>query len=227
MIAINLLPEDRRPVERTPLPRLLIILAGVAGFCLEIAILLNIALYQYPGAIKEQARCRVKQKRLKEQEKHVKEVEREVSRIKQRGDSVQKLLKFRRVWAPILHRLSDPEVLSAQIWFKKVKLVKPKRKGPGAAGTAMRLIIDAYAQGPDSATMLNEISGFERNLRKLDDWFPDDFDFDKNPPEVSGAKIKEFSRVKGSVKDVPKKAYVFTVTIPLKAVGAKAPKKKK
>ena len=35
MIEVNLLPEDRRPVERTPLPRFLTILGGVIGFCIE------------------------------------------------------------------------------------------------------------------------------------------------------------------------------------------------
>ncbi len=226
MIAINLLPEDRRPVERTPLPRLLVILAGVAGLCLEIAVLLNLALFRYPGAEQERARQRVKQDELKKQEKRVKEVDKEIARVKHRGDSIQKILKYRRVWAPILYRLSDPEVLPASVWFRKVKLAKPTRSGrPGAGAPSLCLVIEAYAQGPDSSTMLLELSGFERNLRKLDDWFPDDFDFDKAPPTVTGIQRKDLASGKDTAIDVPEQAIAFTVTIPLKAISTKAPKK--
>ena len=35
MIELNLLPEERRPLERTPLPRFLTILGGVVGFCVS------------------------------------------------------------------------------------------------------------------------------------------------------------------------------------------------
>lgn len=228
MIAINLLPEDRRPVERTPLPRLLVILAGVAGLCLEVAVLLNLALFRYPGAEQERARQRVKRDELKKQEKRVKEVEKEIGRVKHRGDSIQKILKYRRVWAPILYRLSDPEVLPASIWFRKVRLLKPRRTGRGGSGAPkLSLVIDAYAQGPDSSTMLLELSSFERNLRKLNDWFPEDFDFDKAAPKVTGIKRETLKSGRDTASEVPEQAIAFTVTIPLKAASTKASKKKK
>ncbi len=108
-----------------------------------------------------------------------------------------------------------------------MKLVKPKRSRSKGGAPSLSLVIDAYAQGLDSSTMLLELSSFERNLGKLDDWFPDDFDFDKAAPTVSNIKRQSLKGSKGTAIDVPEQAIAFTVTIPLKAISTKAPKKPK
>ena len=223
MIAINLLPEDRRPVERTPLPRFLVIVGGVAGFCLEIVVLGMFAL-RFPEMRQRREGNKVQQERLKEETKLVDDIERQISRLKQRGDCIEKLRQDRRVWAPILYRLSAPEILSPAIWFRSVKLEQARGRGVRGAVAKKVLVLDGYARGPDSATMMQEVTGFLGKLRKLYQAFPDVFEGSQT---LSGPKLQSLSGGRDAPDDVPEEVAAFTVTIPLKAVGAKAPQKKK
>lgn len=223
MISINLLPEDRRPVERTPLPRFLLIVGGVAGVCVEIVALGMLAL-RFPDMRQMREGIKVQQQRLQEQAKLVDQVQRDIVRIKQRGNTVEKLLQDRRMWAPILHRLTDPEVLPAAIWFRTVKLQEPRRRAGRGASEGMSLLVEGYAQGSDSPTMLQEVTSFAANLRKLQEDFPNDFEGD---PKLSSVSLTKLSGGRDVAEDAPKEAVAFTVTIPLKVAAAKAPTRKK
>ena len=134
MIAINLLPEDRRPVERTPLPRFMVIVGGVAGFSVEVVMIYLFLFVRTTQLTEDKAGLRLLLEQLQRDEAHVVDLENDIRRIKQRAGSVQKLIRDRRVWAPILHHLTDPKVLPSTIWFDKLRLQRGGRGGRRGAG---------------------------------------------------------------------------------------------
>ena len=112
MIEVNLLPEDRRPVERTPLPRFLTILGGVIGFCIEgvFVVFLLTLIPQKRGYLES---LMLRKQQAQKQVDRVKEIEADIRKISERKKGVEKLQNDRRLWAPILYRLCDPEMLPA------------------------------------------------------------------------------------------------------------------
>lgn len=223
MIEINLLPEDRRPAKGTPLPRLLVILGGVIGFCLEIVVLGMFAL-RFRGKQGDLQGLKFEREGIRKLAEQVDVLQAEISWINERGGSAKMLLKDRREWAPILYRLSDPEILPPAIWFRKVSIKQPGR-GAGRKAVAAKacLVLEGYAQGPDTGTMLYEITAFQANLQRLVEDFADDFD---GEPKAEDRAVATLSTGRDISEHAPKEAYTFTIRIPLKTVGAGAAKKK-
>ncbi|MHC4249595.1 MAG: hypothetical protein ACYS9X_10760 [Planctomycetota bacterium] len=95
MIEVNLLPEDRRPVERTPLPRFLTILVGVVGFCVE-AILLVMILADSPVQKDKLTAIERRITDAREQMAKIKTFENRIEVIKKRNDDIDDLYRRRR-----------------------------------------------------------------------------------------------------------------------------------
>ncbi|MHC5055819.1 MAG: PilN domain-containing protein [Planctomycetota bacterium] len=212
MIEVNLLPEDRRPVERTPLPRFLTILVGVVGFCVE-AILLVMILADSP----------VQKDKLKGIERRITDAREQMARIKtfksridvmeKRNNDINDLYRRRRTWAPLLHRMSAPEVLPRNIWYKEIilKQGRPVRGKPAPE----ELTLVGYARGgsDDGSDSMYQaaqaIDDFVGNLRSEDKDFTGEF---AGPPAKDRAtEIVELSPTSESPPNVPRQAAAFGI----------------
>ncbi len=217
MIEVNLLPEERRPVERTPLPRFLVILGGVLGFCIE-GVALALILYDWRP---KQDILAIHQQRINAAQETIGKIEKltaEIADFKERTAGIDRLYKARRVWAPILYRLSDePEVLPPGVWFRKLELKK------GSVGTRGQppgdvLRISGYARDPsgrnDRAEMYSAMGEFAKNLKTFSD------EFEKQVTHADPAAVKNLPASAAPASDTPKKAVSFTFELKLKSKSA-------
>ena len=118
MIEVNLLPEDRRPVERTPLPRFLVILGGVIGFCIE-GVFLGYLAMLIPQKQGEQEGLKLRKAAIEKTLRTIASIKKDIQVIKQRHSDIDKLTNDRRLWGPILYRLCDPKVLPlSRFWSR-------------------------------------------------------------------------------------------------------------
>jgi len=65
---------------------------------------------------------KLRETRARQQVAKVKEIEKAIKQISERKIGVEKLQNDRRLWAPILYRLCDPEVVPPRVWYKKMGL---------------------------------------------------------------------------------------------------------
>lgn len=223
MIEVNLLPEDRRPVERTPIPRFLTILAGVAGFCIEgVFLLLLIGLFPEKRNALRDLNLRLQQ--AEDRVKQVKEIEARIADIKKRRDRVEKLYNDRRVWAPILYRLCDPGLLPSRVWFKRLELVKSRTAGP-RGGETQTLLIDGYAWAADENDEAAMLQAYLDFLEKLREPYPQFTEYFAGAPELGRVEMVKLSAVREAPADAPKQALAFSLRLPLKAIAPAAPPK--
>ena len=158
MIRVNLLPEDRRPVERTPLPRLLIIFFGVFIVGLEIVGLVYYYLLAIPNANNYLASIEANIPNYKAQAMQVKEMKDKIQKLNMRKDAVVKLWRERREWAPIFERIRD--VIPDQIWLRSFGL----RAGNLQNGVDIVIDLQASATGQTPRRMLEEVTNFMRAI---------------------------------------------------------------
>ena len=217
MIEVNLLPEERRPVERTPLPRFLVILAGVLGFCIE-GVALALILYDWRP---KQDILAIHQQRINAAQETIGKIDKlkaEITGIEERTAGIERLDKDRRMWAPILYRLSDePEVLPPGVWFRKLELKKGTISTPGQPpGDVLR--ISGYARDPsgrnDSAEMYSAMGEFEKNLKKFSD------EFEEQVTHADPATVKILPAQATPAADMPKRAVSFAFELRLKSKSA-------
>jgi Tfp pilus assembly protein PilN len=225
MIEVNLLPEDRRPVERTPLPRFLTILGGVIGFCIEgvfIVFLLTL-IPQKKGFLES---LRLREKRAKAEVDQVETIKKRIKEVGERKKGIDKLANDRRLWAPILYRLCDPELLPPKVWYSELRLdTKKARRGPDEE----TLVIEAFAATNDEADgpgKINKATTFVRNLQVVYPQFSEQFEGDPQIVEMTNARISGAN--KGDA-DAPQNVLSFQVILKLKpkltAQKAATPKK--
>jgi Tfp pilus assembly protein PilN len=222
MIEVNLLPEDRRPVERTPLPRFLTILGGVIGFCIE-GIFIVFLLTLIPRKRADLETWKRRQSRAQEQVNSVKQIEKEIKQISERKIGVEKLQNDRRLWAPILYRLCDPDVLPLRVWYTELAL----EQGRASRGKQApeELMLEAFASSSDAgdgAARVATAMTFVENLRKPHAQFSENF----SGPPVLGKMVTQTLRGAKDDEEAPKVALSFSVKMPLKLIGAAGAKKR-
>lgn len=223
MIEVNLLPEERRPVERTPLPRFLIILAGVLGFCIE-GVALALILYDWRP---KQDILAIHQGRINAAQETIGAIDKlkaEIADFEKRTADIAKLYRDRRVWAPILNRLSDePEVLPPGVWFRKLELKKGTAKTAGQIpGDVLR--ISCYARDPsgrnDRGEMWDAMTEFAKNLKTFSD------EFEEQVTYADPADVKDLPIPATAMADMPRKAVSFTFELKLKSKSAATPRRR-
>jgi Tfp pilus assembly protein PilN len=211
MIEVNLLPEDRRPVVRTPLPRFLTILGGVAAFCIE-ALFLVLFLWKYPRKEAELQQWVMRENRAETDIKRVREIEGQMKALDQRKAGVEKLYNDRRMWAPFLYRLCDPEVLPPQVWYRDIRLEKGRGRDAGEG-----VAIEGYAWAKDStdrAAMFREFTDFVRNLQIEHPMFSE---YLAGRPEIVRSEIQKLPTGRDIPESAPKEALAFELRLPLKS----------
>jgi Tfp pilus assembly protein PilN len=116
MININLLPEQLRRPEPTPLPLALTFLVGLAA-----VVFLGLMWHSYqfrviPGLNREITRERTEERRLREEEAELQVLRRQINAIREHVDAVRTLYRGRTVWARILsdikHLVTEDEAVN-------------------------------------------------------------------------------------------------------------------
>ena len=163
MIQINLLPPELQTLEKTPLSRFIIIIAGAALTTASLFVFLVLTFSTLP----------TERQRKKDIEKNVKqkkvlaarydELEQEIQFFKLRVDAVKKLRKERYVWSKTLfdfHRVIE-ETKHVAIKTLSIEKEKSRSRGAAAGGAKMAIVIDGYSVIPE----LSSAADFMMNIR--------------------------------------------------------------
>lgn len=125
MILINLLPEELRPIKRTPLPY--IVTGGALIGAVAVMVLMFIAsLATYAGLNSELAKNNDELTRLKPViDEHNALTEKKVN-LKDKIETIQEILSDRKIWSEHLHKLAT--LTPENIWYSRIRVyAKPDR----------------------------------------------------------------------------------------------------
>jgi Tfp pilus assembly protein PilN len=174
MIEIDLLPEEYRRPEMTPLPRRLVIYIGAAliSSCLFVLIWFHFIHLPSLRNVKDDL---INQERMKAQEvKKYEELTAEINRFNQRRQTIEQIWQTRVLWARKLDQLCD--LVPSYIWFSNVSLQEPHMAEKDVGG---KLLLDCHSQGPDVnhfAEFLRILQGqYEGEKGRIGQEFFDDF----------------------------------------------------
>ncbi|HOX07982.1 MAG TPA: hypothetical protein PK280_16410 [Planctomycetota bacterium] len=188
MIEINLLPPEHRPVERTPLPRLLTILGGVLLTAAGVVIWVWLSMVSIPKAKQRCEDRRQAMEKAKKDEAEVLKIEQELKAAKDRQDVLNELFNQRVSWAKVLDRLAEAragvkgldDVVLTRVEFKKSGGSAPGRKG---AAEVRQLFVQAFVstnRKEANAGELREVGlAFIKSLC-ADSAFKQDFECEEN-----------------------------------------------
>lgn len=221
MIEVNLLPEDRRPVERTPLPRFLVIVGGVIGICIEV--LIAYSLYARTQREREViGTLRLRRDAAQKQVDAVDDFQKKIDGYNKRKREIEKLANDRRLWGPILYRLCDPEVLPPKIWFKSLRL--EAKRGPRGTADTSTLVIEGYAWSTDEGDNAGRLQALRSFINRLGTNTPHFSEHFKGQPEITGnIDIVQVQKTAKSPKDVPVQALSFKISMPLQPPASTKP----
>ena len=136
MIRVNLLPEEYRKVEKTPLSLFLLIVVGVAAVCM--ALFFCAYLFISTGRLRRELDNKTQQKEtLQEQAKYADRLESELATYRKRLDTIMSIRASRIYWSKKLCLLTKrtPE----KVWFASIKM---EQKDPYPASAKPETIKD-------------------------------------------------------------------------------------
>ena len=131
MITINLLPPDLRPVERTPLPRLLVVLVGVALGAIGLVFLLFMHASWLPGVRRELEAKTDEVTSLQQQAAEFERLTVELRNITQREQALQQIYRSRTIWWKKLDQLCD--LVPSYVGLTGLKFTEARAATRGAA----------------------------------------------------------------------------------------------
>lgn len=160
MIEINLLPVDRRPVERTPLPRFVALLVGILVVGAELFYAFLYLAIWIPHDETSLAELRVNAKRKKVEAEEADKYQKAIDELNVRTKAVIQLIRERNqtwVWTPILDHLDEPSVLPEEVWLTKFDLKPPSGRSSGTA------TVNGFVRG-GAHERYDKLADFVRNL---------------------------------------------------------------
>jgi Tfp pilus assembly protein PilN len=221
MIEINLLPPEHRPVERTPLPRLLAILGGVVLLAASGVALAYLALVAVPKATAERNNKRRDMEAEKTKAEAVLRLEQQLKAFEARESVLTALFRERICWSRLLDRLAEARKNSKDAVVLTALELKTTST-PGAAGKASesrQLYLKGYVPAPEGAAtdLRKSVLEFIETLRK-DRKFTDVF---QGEPLYRGDRfIENLGTGTGGAKPdprIPKSGLEFEVAFNFKA----------
>ncbi len=173
MIKINLLPEELRPLEKTPLGRFLVIVFGVALTTTVLFLFLVLKFKTLPTAEAALKNAQSEKTRKEEEAKVHDELQKQIDFFQLRITTVQNIGKERYIWSKKLYQLHRViENDAPDISLKQVQI--SERTGSAYGGAPkMEIVIDGYSIIPE----LKAAADFMKNLRKSE-FFEDCEDID-------------------------------------------------
>ncbi len=164
MLHVNLLPEDRQSVERTPLPRFLILLLGVALITGELAAgLWGYVRWQNLTAKKNQ--LQQEKQDLQPAVETYQKLKKDIENLERRKNVLEEIspgenVKEQYQWSYALDKLFDVIDQSPGVWIQSLEGAMVEGEGRGA-GSALVLSFDAI-----SATYLERMTNFTTWIKK-------------------------------------------------------------
>lgn len=164
MITINLLPEELRPVQRTPLPHLLslLVLAAALIFMGKAYLSLTMQLNSVEHQIKTaQVELNALESTVKEYEELLKQKE----LLQKKIGAIQAILADRTIWSEHLHQLAT--LTPDNIWYKRIRVTTRRfmEEKPAINPQTGRAEIDGRTGKPKMARVsvdrpILEVSGY-------------------------------------------------------------------
>jgi cell shape-determining protein MreC len=118
MIIINLLPQELRPIKRTPLPHLLsvlVLIAALAGMAfMFLTVTRNIS-----NANSELAKANEELEGLRDTVEEYNALSEKKQQLENKISVIQEILSDRIIWSEQLHRLS--ELTPDNFWYKRIR----------------------------------------------------------------------------------------------------------
>jgi Tfp pilus assembly protein PilN len=211
VIRVNLLPEDRRPVERTPLPRLAVFVFGSLLVMIEVMVVIFYVAVAIPDRKRNLDNLEKNIPSWKAKALQVDEMEKEADKLQKRMDAVLELYKKRRTWARTFERLR--ECVPDAVWLRKLQL-----KGDADGGVAME--IEASVSGQSTRKMYDDISAFMKKLEG--DETLKEMLIEKEPVSVSKMRLVSVGASREDPKR-PTQATEFSITVRFKSLEPKKP----
>ncbi len=203
MLLVNLLPEDRRPTEHTPLPRLLSVIGGVLISMVELAVIVFIFWVNIPDARRQKQELDEKLGMVGRLRGEIAVLTAEQADYGARMAVIKRLYGQRIRWAPKLSALSNPRILPRRVWLKSLKIEK---ESAGAKLSNRYFVIEGWARGDTSRARIEAITQFAQRLESDELFFAD---FAESLSEDLQFKEVEFRGGTQVVEDAPKIAHWF------------------
>lgn len=216
MIEINLLPRDRRPTEKTPLPRFILVVAGVALVCVEIVLAFLFLLIRIPGGTRHLESLKEMRKQRLEEAKRADKLEAQIAEIETRRKAVEALYAPGKVlrWSDVLDQLDEEEVLPEPVWLTRFEV---KSTGTMAAATAT---MTGYVRGAGQDRQAN----LNRFIKNLNDNEQVGKRFESVVPVKFGdEKLRVPQDNKASSRPLPDEALGFELELTIKQPKPPAP----
>ncbi len=162
MIRINLLPPELRTLEKTPLIRFMIIIAGVALTTAALFIFHFLTFSTLPAARQKRDDVKEEIERKKVLAAKYDELDQEIQFFRLRVDAVKKLRKERYIWSKKLFQLHRVIEETEHVALNSVSIEKERltaRRGAGAP--KMAIVMDGYSIIPE----LSSAADFMTNIR--------------------------------------------------------------
>jgi hypothetical protein len=123
MIKVNLLPQELRPVQRTPLPHIISLLVLVAAllFMGNVFFMLRGQLVDVNSQITKQ---KAELEELKDVVTEYNELTEQKKQLQDKIEIIQTILKERTIWSGHIHQLTT--LTPENIWYKRIRLITRK-----------------------------------------------------------------------------------------------------
>ena len=129
MIEVNLLPQEMRRVEHTPLPRFLVIIAGTVLVSIALALGTVINLRKLPDMVGDGIRLDTEIRDSAKSEHEHDLLLGQIDDVKQRKRAIAEIWRSRIIWSRKLDELAD--MVPKIIGLDKLKLEEARRSGRG------------------------------------------------------------------------------------------------
>ncbi len=145
MLEINLVPEEYKRTERTPLPRFVTIIVGVVLVAVGLVAVFFVKLAWLDAATATNSALEQRVASLAEDAKRYDELVNDITQLEKRRQVISDLWQKRVIWSRKLDELID--LVPAYVWVSDLNLVEPTR-------TSARRAARAGASGAENAGKL-------------------------------------------------------------------------
>jgi len=142
MIQVNLLPEEMRRIEHTPLPRFILILSGAVLVVLCCSAWVYLHFNALSAVHDEEARLIEQVARQETRAKEADDLKKDIETLTSRRDTIQELSEGRREWWVLIDELSD--IIPYDMWITSLNC--------GGSSISMGCYVDG-----DSGTRVAEV----------------------------------------------------------------------
>ncbi len=163
MLRVNLLPPDRRQRERTPLPRFIILLIGVALITTELAVC-GYGYMEWLELLREQERLQAQKEEQQPKVEEFQELKRDIQQLQQRQEVLNEIrpdgLKEKYQWSYAIDQLFEVIDQTPGVWIENLD---GRMESGGGRGASAALSLSFNTK---SASPLSRLTGFQELMKR-------------------------------------------------------------